>query len=211
VSSRVAAVALIALAAAMLPSPVESQQTQDIEGMNATVEGTLTSVTLSLLPQLMAVSGEAYEALDGWLRQTLALIVGFKGGYAVGARGAVASLREQDFDEDARATDFTVELLWDRPVGSFRLTAGPVVGYGRVARPAYGETTHGFLAGGRADLSRAVIGNVVIELDVSAVWSSFNTLSFAAPAPPGFEQDAIGRRLMVGLGVGYAWPFGSGS
>lgn len=198
-----------AVASLVLPTPSRSQRTQQISGMDADVEGVVTGVSLTVLPQLETLSGEAYQWLEGRWRGALDATVSFKGGYALGLEVGRARLAEELESGHAWATDVVLELLWERSVGRLRLTAGPVGGYGRVSRPAYGEATHGFVGGGEAAAAWPVLGSLEMTLDVSGLWSSFTTLSRAAKTPAGFEDDAVGQRLLVGLGVGYRWGSGS--
>jgi hypothetical protein len=83
--------------------------------------------------------------------------------------------------------------------------AGGIVGYERLTRPAYESTQGGLVAGGVIGASRAVRGGWEVFVQADVTWSALDTPSFALPTPPGFADEAIGRRITVGLGVAYRW------
>jgi hypothetical protein len=202
-------VALSALGLAPGLADFAAGQTTPVSGVDTQVDpGALSGFAVSVAPHTQGVlGGEAFESLKRGIGLSVAFAALFERRYSVGLRASVTRNREGSslYDDRTHTLDAWLELRRIWTVASFRLAAGPTVGFARMSRPMYLEPIRGFLAGLGVGAERSIVGGFGVAVGADATWTSFNAPPVAIPAPLGWDNDADGTRLSVSLGLTYRW------
>jgi hypothetical protein len=155
---------------------------------------------------LPGLSGEAFEGVTGGWGLRISTGVHFASGHAVRVRWTTESYSDTLAGGSARSMTLGLAAAWGVKLGSrLALEAGPAVGYAWLSRAFYRERARGPFVGVVVGVVRQVGERLQIRASALLDWYEFHHTSITGlPADP--DGQALGTRLGLALGVGYASP-----